>query len=100
MSEFDLFDYLKYNNIFYKELPEGLNKERMTLFAEQIKEVGLDKAIMEYNPAHTFNAREFEDYPHDFVHPFPNSLGDKLIVLWLHIDDKEPLEAYKRLFPA
>lgn len=98
--EVTIFDYLKYNNTDYKDLKEGDDKDRVTKLAENIKAVGLENVILSFTPAYQFNARFFEHNGEDFISSFPQDLTNKLIVLWLHIDDEDSLAHYKKLFQA
>lgn len=86
---FTIFDYLKYNNIPYSELPEGEDKNRLEKFAKKIEDEGLKDLILSFTPAHTFNARNLENHPKDYISGLPQDLTNKLILLWLNLDNPE-----------
>lgn len=95
-----LFDYLKYNNILYKDLTNEEDKAKIEKFVDYLKQAGLEETILSLTPAHQFNARWFEHNGRDFISGLPQDLSDKMIVLWMKLDEKEPLEEYRKIYPA
>lgn len=82
-----LFDYLKYNNIPYYELTDEYGKDKLERFVKKVEEKELDKIILSFTDR-TFNAREFPEFPHDFVSSFPEDLTNKMMSIFVHLDDK------------
>lgn len=82
-----LFDYLSFNNVSYFELENLDEKERLELYVDKLKEAGLEDIITSYSPAYRFNPRDFEHNGKDFISGFPQDLTNKMILIWLHLDD-------------
>lgn len=96
-----LFDHLKYNNIPYKDLTDEEGKAKIEKFVDYIKKAELEQTVMQFdNPSYQFNARWFDHNGRDFITSFPESVSDRLIVLWMKLDEQEPLEAYRKIYPA
>ena len=95
-----LFDYLKYNNILYKDLTKDEDKAKLEKFVDYLKQADLEKTILSLTPAHQFNARWFDHNGRDFISGLPEDLSRKMIVLWMKLDEPKPLEEYRKIFPV
>lgn len=95
-----LFDYLKWNNILYKDLTDEDGKAKIEKFVDYLKKAELEELILSFSPACQFNARWFDHNGQDFVTGFPDDLSSKMMVLWLKLDEPEPLVEYRKIYPT